>query len=440
MEITLNRNRLQEVHEVFRLLADYRSSSPLSDRLLVRSEPGRIMLVGTNGNVDVFYEAAAPKNQDAAQVLVPISSLADLAKGEDGPVQLAGKAATQTDIEQYPVIGADGPKRFRHADWPVLHRHLRNAGEVAASAPDRYAINNICLTQSSIVATDGRQLYAGNNLSLPIRKRQDRLAAPAKVLASKTLANFTQVAMASDHAGILFKLGDAWTVRLRRQEGRFPDWQKVVPGLKEAKATLTLPAGKSGEFIERIGGLVNGNGKDISLRLALGPKIIATALDEDSKELRSLELLDLTRTGEDLVAIFDPKYLLHALKMGLLTFHFFTPGKPIIATQGSDLYLWMPCIEENAAPAGSEQPAPIQDEKPPTHKRRTRTAKPASQQSGLDALLSDLDSIKDGLRDLLAKVSAAKQSARQRTAELQKREKAVRAALASLKQLKNLGA
>jgi hypothetical protein len=169
-------------------------------------------------------------------------------------------------------------------------------------------------------------------------------------------------------------------------------------------------------------------------------KNILSAVDENGKEIRSVELLDVTRSGEEMTLVFDPKYLTHALKLGFLTLHFFAPNKPIIATKGSDLYLWMPCVEESAVPATTGQPSPTEKESTPTPKRRRKTAKPEPQPTDIEAILSELNALRDGLRDLSTKVSTVKQAIRQRAADLQKREKAVQQALAGLKQLKTLGA
>ena len=346
MEITLNRSRLQEIHEVLRQLADRRSSSPLSDKVLVRAEPGRLSIVATNGDVDVFHQTAATENQTTAQFLVPLATLAELAKGKEGPVQLSGEIVAQAEIEKYPTLPADGVKRFHHADWPVLRDRLRNAASVIASAQGQYSINRICLTQGSVVSTDSHQLYAGNSLALPLRKGQECLIAPSKILGSKSLADFTQVGLARDEKGIIFRFGENWTVRLYRQQGRFPNWQSVVPKLEEAKAKLTIPEAITATLPERLHQLFDGTNTDTRLSLKLGAKITLAAVDMDGKEVRSTELLDVTRSGEEMTLLFDPKYLLHALKLGFLTLHFFAPNRPVVATKGTDLYLWMPVFEE----------------------------------------------------------------------------------------------
>ena len=41
MDVTLNRSHIQEAYEVLRQLADRRSSSPLSDKILIDREKGR---------------------------------------------------------------------------------------------------------------------------------------------------------------------------------------------------------------------------------------------------------------------------------------------------------------------------------------------------------------------------------------------------------------
>ena len=439
MEITLNRGRLQEVHEVLKNLSDRHSLSPFSDKVLVRAETGRVSIVATNGDTDILYQTVATGNQTTGQCLVPLAMLADLAKGKEASIQLSGETAAQADIEKYPVIGIDGPKRFHHADWPVLRQHLRNAGDVAAANPDRYAINRLCLRQEGVVATDGRQLYAGNSLHLPVRKGQTCLVVPSKIFASKTLGSFTRVGLARDDAGLSFKFGDAWTIRLRNQDGRFPSWEKLVPKVDEAISKLVVLEARLPEMMERLGRLLEGTGPETTVRLNLGPKPTLTALDKDEKEVRSVELPEASSIGEPLTLAFDPKYLLTALKMGFLTVHFTATNRPILATKGSDLYLWMPCVEESAAPAAAGQPSPVKTQNTPMP-RKSRTAKTQAPQSDLDAILGALDALRDGLRDLSVKVASVKQAVRQRAADLQKREKAVQQALASLKQLKNLGA
>ena len=276
-------------------------------------------------------------------------------------------------------------------------------------------------------------------MQLPVLKGQEYLIAPPKVFGSRTLSDFEKVELARDDQGIIFRFGESWIVRLHRQEGRFPNWQSVGPKLDDAKAKLTVPEAVAVNLPERLKQLLDGTNADARLSLKLGSKIAFAAVDENGKEIRSVELIDVTRSGEDMTLLCDPKYLLHALKLGFLTLQFFAPSKPIVATKGSDLYLWMPCVEESAAPAATTQPAATGTEDTPMPRRKNRTAKTQAPQSDLD-VLSELDSIRDGLRDLSAKVGAVKQTVRQRAADLQKREKAVQQALTSLKQLKNLGA
>ena len=277
-------------------------------------------------------------------------------------------------------------------------------------------------------------------MQLPVRKGQEGLITLPKVLGSRTLSDFEKVELARDDQGIIFQFGEDWIVRLHRQEGRFPNWQSVVPKLEEAKAKLMIPDTVAATLPERLKQLFDGANDDARLSLSLGAKIGLAAVDADGKEIRSMELLDVTRSGEDMTLLCDPKYLLRALKLGFLTLHFFAPNKPILATKGSDLYLWMPCVEESAAPAATGQPAQAEKKNKPTPRRKSRTTKTQAAQSDLNVVLTDLDALRDGLRGLSMKAANVKQTIRQRAADLQKREKAVQQALASLRQLKNLGA
>jgi len=114
MEVTLNRSRLQEIHEVLRHLTDRRSPSSLSDKILVRAEPGHISVVATNGCTDVFYRAVAAGNQTAGQCLISLPTLADLAKGKEDSVQLAGESRSSQPVAATSISGCHASRRTLH--------------------------------------------------------------------------------------------------------------------------------------------------------------------------------------------------------------------------------------------------------------------------------------------------------------------------------------
>jgi hypothetical protein len=229
MEIVLQKSRLKEVLEVLKHLVDKCSSSPASDKLLVRSEPGRIILAATTGAVDVCRRIPAPEIQAAVEpFVVLISPLSEIAKGEEGPVQLSGNPGSPVEMEELSGVPTEMPKRLHHTDWPSLRLHFLNAGNVVANDRDRYALTHICLTQDSIVGTDGHHLYAAGGLDLPLRKGQRWLAVPAKVFASKELSGIEKVGLARDDQGLSFHFGDVRTAVSRT--GREPSPGSRRPG------------------------------------------------------------------------------------------------------------------------------------------------------------------------------------------------------------------
>jgi hypothetical protein len=444
MDVTLNRSRLEEVAEVLKHLGEKHSGSPISDKVLVRSGPGKVSLTATNGEVDVMYYASLPDSPGAAgPFLAPLATLTELAEGQDGPVQVSGESEEAAVMEKYPVFDTTPPKRRHFADWPALRGHLRNAGTVAASGPDRYSINRVCLSKTSVVGTDGRQLYAGNNLSLPLRKGQAWLIAPSKIFASRTLSNYLRVVLVREEAGMVFRFGENWMLRIRRQEGRFPHWQECVPKLKEARAKLVIPETVAVDMPERIRQLLDGANPDTSLCLQLGAKNTLAAVDVEGKEIRSMELDGCTRTGEEMALLFDPKYLIQALKLGFLTLHGFAPNRPVIATRGSDIYLWMPVVDETAAVptaqgSGKVGPQDEQQDPVPSARRRGRRkmleVKQKAPQS-LSDIVSELAAIGEVCADLTQRIGNVQAFVRAQGIEIEKREKAVHHALGALKQL-----
>ena len=444
MDVTLNRSRLQEVAEVLKHLGEKHSGSPISDKVLVRSEPGKVSLTATNGEVDVMYYASLPDSSGAVgPFLAPLATLTELAEGQDGPVQVSGEPEEAAVMEKYPVFDTTLPKRRHFADWPALRGHLRNAGIVVASGPDRYSINRICLSKTSVVGTDGRQLYAGNNLSLPLRKGQEWLIAPSKIFASKTLSNYLKVVLVREDVGMVFRFGENWMVRIHRQEGRFPRWQESVPRLKEARAKLIIPETAAVDMPERLRQLLDEANAETSLCLRLGAKNTLAAVDVEGKEIRSMELDGCSRTGEEMSLIFDPKYFIQSLKLGFLTLHGFAPNRPIIAARGSDIYLWMPIFDETAAipnaqgpgngghQNGQQDPAPFVRRR---GRRKTLEVKPKAPQS-LSDIAAELDAIRNGFGDLSRRIDTVQAFIRAQGIEIEKREKAVHHALGALKQL-----
>lgn len=440
MEITLNRSRVQEIHEVLKHLMDRRSS--VADKALVRTEPGRLSILAGNGDVDVLFQAHQSEITTAMQFMLPLASLGEMAKGTQEVIHLTGEAPVQAEIDKLLTPALNEPKRMHHVVWEPLRQHLRNAGDLVAAGPERYALNRICLRQEGVVATDGQQLYSGNSLHLPIRKGQTCLIVPPRVLTSKTLVNYPEVATSRDDAGVIFKFGSTWMIRLRDHEGRFPAWQELVPRVEDAKAKLVIAPELLPTVQERLRQLLEGTGPGTVVRLAFGTKTL-TLLDKDEKEIRSVEMPEAVSTGNLPSIMFDPKFLIAAMRMGFLNVHFTALNKPIVATKGSDIYLWMPCVEEPTAQvqasSSHQENTPMQENKPETPKAEAQP-KPEAQPNDINAILAELDAIKDAFRDLVRRVTNVQQSIRQRAADLQKREKAVQQALAGLKQLKELAA
>ena len=123
MEASLNKSCLTDAYQVLKHVTARR---PLSGQVLVRSEPGRISLVGTNGDIDVRYQAIAKENTDGAEFLVPLSTIAGCANADDEVVSLYGQAEAALAVVERLGRLADDPEDLAAFGklFQVLNVHL----------------------------------------------------------------------------------------------------------------------------------------------------------------------------------------------------------------------------------------------------------------------------------------------------------------------------
>ena len=451
MEALLHRHDLALARQVFRTVM---SSNYNADHLLVRAGPDGIELIATDLEVDVRFrvEAHEGKPLGPCAFIVDSQGLEDASRSPGEIVTLTGKPEPEGVVENLESIRFEPTGEFVSQDWQPLRQRLVNAMRAVCPAPARYALNRLCLHRGGVVATDGRQLFAGNSLQFPLPEGAEVLVAPPKPLMTTAFRKIKEVEVAQDDEAVYFRFGYTWTVRIHKLNGSFPEWRSVIPPEPEVRTRLHLNDAAARLLLDRLPKTKEQALDDEAVTLELNGRAIIRAGGNGE----GLVIPDTEVKGEPVSIEFNAYFMREALRMGFRQFRFHGPSAPIIAEQDTDIYLFMPItdVQEEERP-DPEQPNPQQSnpEEPETQETEPSTEDPSPKQkenpmpdssnasdngtpngngagngtqpADLDAILAEVESIRTSLRDLARRTGAVHAAAKSYAGDLKKREKAV---------------
>lgn len=355
-------------------------------------------------------------------------------------------------VENLDSIGFDPGEEFSALEWPPLRQRLVNAMRSVSPDPARYALNRLCLHPGGVAATDGRQLFAGNSLQLPLPEDAEVLVAPPKPLMSPAFRKVKDVEVAQDDGALYFRFGDTWTIRLHKLEGTFPRWRSVIPPEAEVSTRLRIGNDAARLLLDRLPKTKQHALDDEAVTLELDGRALIRVGEGEG----GLVIPDAEVEGEAVAINFNAYYLREALRMGFRQFRFHGPAAPIIAEQDTDLYLFMPItdVQEESQPNPEEpetQETEPSTEEPPPKQKETSMASNGNGNNGAGngngnenpdfaAILAEIESIKGELRDLARRTGSVHNAAKSYATDLRKRERAVQQTLEGLQKLQKLSA
>lgn len=434
MEVGLPRNRLVEASQVFRHVSQ--RSVTAEPAVLVRTTPGAVTLIASDHDTAVACRIPSPGTPVAPQeFVVPLSRILGAQQAVEDAVVLDGDTKPGAELQRLSTLSFGGGNAATPVSWPAFRERLANAAHVVAAQQSRFALQRMCLQRRGVIATDGEQLYCGNSVKLPFEKSEEALISPTPILSARPLKDFETVAFSQDKTAVHMSFGDAWTLRLTRQEGRFPDWKSVIPAPSTAKATLIVTEEAAQLLLDRLPRKRSG-GEESAVTLTLNGQAILRS----DRASPGLTLPGASVKGS-VDVMFAPGFLREALRMGFRSFRFVNSAAPIVAERETDLFLWMPIVHEEAAvaPSASRQPQSEVKETPmPVEKPQSNGTAPES--PDITAVLTEVSAIQDALRDLSRRTANVHQAIRSYAGGLRKREKLVGQALAGLRALKNVAA
>lgn len=332
-----------------------RSSNPGLSLLRVDLEEGRLTFNGSNMDVDVRSTVEADVRGNGS-VALPAAVFAQVVRAlpadtvslDVGDAELeirSGSFATKLQL-----VAADAA--------PVLHFTDRFAGEIDAAALGR-ALEHVRYAaavadyqavfrgvklelrdgHTRTVATDGFRLASYH---LGITSGIDtELIVPARSVDEliKTLVP-GPARLATDDAQLVVQSGGT-TLNVKRMDGSFPDYQRVIP--QAFPVSITLPSARLADAVARVAVMAD---KSANHRVDLFIKEGVLQITAEGSFGRAQEALDVVQEGgEDEIALaYNAKYLTDAVApvVGDLQIRFSGPTSPsVVRDLGDPAYLAM---------------------------------------------------------------------------------------------------
>jgi hypothetical protein len=351
-----------------------------------------------------------------------------------GPRVLEFETADPTSLPPTPT-----PAGNAVAMPPEFLQALDDAARTASRDARRYACNHVLLRgrDSSVIATDGRQLLIQRGFPLPWA--EDRLVPALPAFGRCELPKDQPVLLGLREDWISLEVGP-WLFVLRSDKDvRYPDVDAVIPSPGGGFTRLQYDDQDTRELIHALPRLPAHDDHQQPVTLELGSKIVVRARDGEGP----IEEVCLSRSrfeGPALTLVTDRRHLLRALQLGFAEVLIESAEQPLLCKDARRTYLWMPLTVADAVPPGKRprrpitlpQPSPGNTAMPVNDPGATEPRNGAAEQRDLLDPIAEAEALRVVMQEALGRTSrllaALKQHRRQ--------SRAVQAAVESLRRLK----
>ncbi len=471
--IVITRRLAKRLKTVFRQALNL---SGRSEKPVVQLTAGSGGLRIRCGNGRAFAEFHLDGDQPKQTVFVPFDLLSDVSGNRNIPVEIRlheGKvSATWRDGAVPKAVQHDHPKILAE-DWPStpnrmignpphLLSALRDAAETTDPDSARYSLGCIQLrgTTGRLVATDGRQLLVQRGYTFPWK--DDLLLPTNKLFGSAQLPDDEPVHVGHVEEYFVMRLGP-WTFWLSlHTDGRFPDAESHVGRSESAVASFEVAASDARFLLENVVQLPGDDEYNLPVTMDFNGHVALRATSAEQPHPTELLLSESQYAGEPVRLNMNRCYLKRAIELGFRQGHVFGPKAPMLCQDDRRSYLWALLDPESAVPPDQDairiqSPKPeaeLQVPQTKTHNRKVimPDSKPSEDghaksvgrrkrvngkapHDNATALIEQAEAVKVSLRESLTKTSQLVSALKQH----RKRSKAVRTALASLRELQPTG-
>ena len=350
--ITIPRSLVRQVRAVFRRALHPSGRTPAPAVQLSADAAGlTIRAVGH----ETAAEYRLPGSFAAAEIRLPFDFLEDCEGRGDEPlaIEAAGKDKVQVQwrdrIPQLMVYSSPSVKEVgvcpavpaeMSAPDPRLLGALRDAMPLTDPNSSRYALGNLelCGASGQIVATDGRNILFQDGFQFPW---QDKVLLPRTTFfGCKDWPQENPIRIGVTERYVVIQNGP-WTVHFRRDGGRFPKLDDVIPVYDAAKSRLHLADADAEFLLLTLSELPSDdeNYQPITLELDRGVAVRARA--ENREQPTEIFLTNSSCSGEPMRLCMDRRFLERAIRLGLRELCFYDPEQAALSRDAYRHYVWM---------------------------------------------------------------------------------------------------
>jgi hypothetical protein len=330
---------------------------------------------------------------------------------------------------------------------------LAEAGRTASKEVGRYKLSRLLLRgkDGSVVGTDGRQLLIQTGFPLPWT--ENLLIPRLPVFEGRELPDDQPVRIGLSHERVTLEVGP-WLFRFKAEKAdRYPDVNEVVPRPRDAKGRLRIDPDDAQSLLHALPRLPGASELHAPVTLDAGKRIVIRARGNEGP-VAEVVLARSKLEGSPIRMTFGRLYLLRALRMGFNEVIYNGLGRPLLCKDARRTFVWMP-LDDSAgvsaeesrpdaakAPPASADPTNSTDNDP----ERGETLMPPNNGTpphgnGVPPVpraidpLTEAETLRTRLQEALSSATRLINVLRQQ----RKQGRAVRAAVASLRRLEDLG-
>lgn len=317
---------LQQVVSVI----ERKQTLPILSNVLLKLDDHQLQLTGTDLEVQLIAETTV-ESGESGQITIPARKFLDICRllpdksvlkltcrGDRAELSSASSRFNLTTLpaENYPQFDSGAVDIEFQISVPLLKKALDKTMFAMAAQDHRYYLNGLLLdfdgNTLKTVASDGHRLcYFQEKLESDAPKEARQIIIPRKGITElyRLLGDSEEILTFRISSNtVLANLGH-FSFSAKLIEGRFPDYQKVIP--KDLTYTLTADRSTLKSALTRVAVLSNEKHKGLSLEVDESSTLCIKAQNPEHEEAE--EKLQIESTGGTLSVGFNAAYLLDAV-------------------------------------------------------------------------------------------------------------------------------
>jgi DNA polymerase-3 subunit beta len=328
MQIKLTRETLVPALQAVANVVERRQTLPILSNVLLTAEDGRLSLLGTDMEVEVSVSCEVAIVKEGATTL-PARKLLDICRSlpAEAPIQMetgAAKVKVQSGRSrfmlatlppaEFPSVGGFDTSCEFKLPASELRDLIANTQFAMAHQDVRYYLNGLLLelmpTGVRAVATDGHRLaVCDREVETPVTATQ-QIIIPRKGVTELVrmlghLDSEVTLGIGQNHLRVT---GPGQTIITKLIDGKFPDYERVIP--KEGEKLVTADREALKATLGRTSILSNEKFRGVRLSLTQG---LLKAAAHNPEQEEAEEDIEVDYLGDELEIGFNVSYLLDVL-------------------------------------------------------------------------------------------------------------------------------